>query len=162
MLFLPFTIYNFQIIVRRKISKPLNASREGPEYFLQGHKLAFGLPQGIQQILANYYYNCSQHNNVLYTLELKLETLGNYSFDANRKQTFDCSAKKYLFEPFLQNPPTFSLIDESDSIETYKDYEMPIGWCFCITFMTLKNTSIFSFFLWGVANKVRGMVIGEF
>ena len=92
-------------------------------------------------------------NNVIYTLELKLETLGNYSFDANRKQTFDCSAKKYLFEPFLQNPPTFNQNDESDSIETYKDHEMPIGWCFCSSFMTLKTLQFFPFYFWGVANN---------
>ena len=92
-------------------------------------------------------------NNVIYTLELKLETLGNYSFDANRKQTFDCSAKKYLFEPFLQNPPTFNQNDESDSIEAYRDYEMPIGWCFCSSFMTLKTLQFFPFYFWGVANN---------
>ena len=53
-------------------------------------------------------------------LELSLKTLGNYSFDENRKQTFDCSAKKYLFEPFLKSPPAVALSDD-DSVEAFKD-----------------------------------------
>ena len=59
-------------------------------------------------------------------LELNPKTLGNYSFDANRRQTFDSSAKKYLNEPFLWRSPIVSLID-NDAIEAYRDDERSNG-----------------------------------
>lgn len=59
-------------------------------------------------------------------LELSRKMLGNYSFDENRKQTFDCSAKKYLFEPFLKSPPAVALSDV-DAIKAFKDRRKSSG-----------------------------------
>ena len=76
-----------------------------------------------------YRWQSNITNRKINILELKLKTLVNYSLDENRRQTFDCSAKKYLYEPFLECWPSVSLID-NDAIEAYEDHQRPIGWCF--------------------------------
>ena len=76
-----------------------------------------------------FHWQSNIKNRKINILELKFKTLGNYSFDANRRQTFDSSAKKYLYEPFLWRSPIVSLIDNG-AIEAYKDDERPNGWCF--------------------------------
>ena len=90
-----------------------------------------------------------QHYKQIDILEVKLKTLGNYSLDENRRQTFDSSAKKYFYEPFLERPPIVSLID-NDAIEVYKDDQIPIGCCFYIIIVTVPygvgHCKMFSFF----------------
>ena len=68
-------------------------------------------------------------NRKIDILELKLKTLGNYSLDENRRQTFDCSAKKYLYESFLERLP-INLTDNEDALKAYKEDQRSIGWCF--------------------------------
>ena len=88
-----------------------------------------GLPPGKFIISIIFRWQSNIKNRKIDILELKLKTLGNYSLDEKRGQTFDCSAKKYLYEPFLECWPGVSLID-NDAIEAYKDGQRPIGWCF--------------------------------